>query len=141
MVPAARGPRQERAVRLRQRRRRRAIVGAVGLVYLAAFAWLVSPAWRAPDAPTPDRVAVKPLSVDRSAGIAPIGEPAPLPTSLPESGEATATTTEASSSEPVVESEAESVVSSPSGSEAQASPPPASEPNQQSQETIIASEG
>ncbi len=130
-------------MRLRQRRRRGLIVGVLTLIYLAAFAWLVSPAWRAPTAARSDRVPVKLLSVDGSAGFAPLGSAPELPASLPgstEATEATPRTTEGVDSEPVVESEAESVVSSPVAGEAQASPPSAGESGGQAQETIISSE-
>jgi hypothetical protein len=127
-------------VRLRQRRRRGLIVGVLTLIYLAAFTWLVSPAWRAPTAARSDRVPVKLLSVDGSAGFVRFGRAPELPASLPGSTEATPRTTEGVDSEPVVESEPESAVSSPVAGETQASPPSAGESGGQAQETIISSE-
>lgn len=83
---------------------------------------------------------VKLLSVDGSAGFVRFGRAPELPASLPGSTEATPRTTEGVDSEPVVESEPESAVSSPVAGETQASPPSAGESGGQAQETIISSE-
>jgi hypothetical protein len=126
---------------MRVRRRRRRILAAVlASIYLGAFAWLVSPLWGSADAPTSEDVPVREVSAKGLVGVDSLGASKALPESLPGSS-ATVVTAAESGEEAVTETGTEVTAGLPEGGESSTSPPASPEPSQQSQETIVSSEG
>lgn len=119
-----------------RRRRRRALVTVSALVYLGAFAWLVSPLWAPAEATTAKHVPTLQGPSTHPSAIAPLAAAKALPTSLPGSTAlATTTEPEAGSAEQVSEAGAETTSVTSESSETQASPSPSTESSPSSQES------
>lgn len=116
------------------------LAAVIGVAYLAVFAWFASPAWRAPEAVTEEKVPVVSIPVDGRERVASLVTPRSLPIGLPGAGEATFTgetsneetsSVESSEFETAAEGgEEESFVSSPEGGSNSTNPPPATESSQ-----------